>query len=136
MCEHLEATQEPEQLESFLMMFLRWSRISLLYFMSSSSLEPDLSLCLPLCHCLTPPPHLPIVYLLPPSCILSSQWLHPVLATSPLRGFLCSLGCQVNFGMSGSFNTKEGWGGALGWAWVLNLPGGFKNVLPVALDVW
>lgn len=63
-------------------------------------------------HCLTPPSLCPTD---PPSCLFSPQWLQLVLATSPLRGFLCSLGCQVNLGMSGSFNTKDGRGSGAGF---------------------
>ena len=86
----------------------------------SARLDADLSVCLPLSHSLSllplhPPPLLPLSHRSPPPSCLSSQWLHLVPASSPLRGFLCSLGCQVNSGMSGSFNTEDGARGWVGW---------------------
>lgn len=83
--------------------YLRWCSWSMHVF------NPVwMQICLCVSHCLPPSPSSPLLLLLchrspPPSSLLSSQWLHLVLATSPLRGFLCSLGCQVNSGMSGSF---------------------------------
>lgn len=58
------------------------------------------------------------------SSLFSSQWLPLVLATFTLRGFLCSLACQVNSGMSGSFLTPRT-GRGVGGRWehlALDLP--------------
>lgn len=112
------ASSQPKTALSFIPWCLTWlfceiSRMSQWFCMSSPRLWADLSPSLSL----TAPFILPSVpSLLPHPSLLSSQWLHLVLAFSPLRGFLCSLGYQVKAGMSGLLNTERGWGGGLRFA--------------------
>lgn len=71
----------------------------------SRVLHVPCTLCRPVSLTFDPPFHLP--------SLLSSQWPRRALASSPLRGFLCSLGCQVKAGMSGWPNTELRLGGGL-----------------------